>query len=136
MTLITFQRTIKKVHFTIIFSDFFYPLDIFSLFHRFFFNNTELKIFGHQWELNLGLCKRSATELGQPAGKQTLQSCIYTIKGYCYAIVSLSTNQLKKIVFFQRFFLLLFFLNLFIYFFWWRLNIFKILYCLIKPVNE
>ena len=38
--------------------------------------------------------KRSATELRQPPGEQTLQFCIYTVKGYCYATVSLSTDQL------------------------------------------
>ncbi len=41
--------------------------------------------------------KHSTTELQQPAGKQTLQFCIYTVKGYCYATVSPSTNQWKKI---------------------------------------
>ncbi len=48
--------------------------------------------------------KRSATELRQPAGKQTLQFCIYTVKGYCYATISLSTDQ-RKFSFFQRFLL-------------------------------
>ena len=37
--------------------------------------------------------KHSATELRQPAGKQTLQFCIYTVKGD--ATVSLSTDQRK-----------------------------------------
>ena len=35
----------------------------------------------------------SATELQQTAGKQTLQFCFYTVKGYCYATVSLLTDQ-------------------------------------------
>ncbi len=35
--------------------------------------------------------QRSAIELRQPPGKQALQFCIYT--GYCYATVSLSTDQ-------------------------------------------
>ncbi len=37
--------------------------------------------------------KRSVTELRQPPVEQTLQFCIYTVKGYCYATVSLSTDQ-------------------------------------------
>ncbi len=41
-------------HFIISFSAFFYSLDAFSLFQRFFLNNTELKIFGRHRELNPG----------------------------------------------------------------------------------
>ncbi len=37
----------------------------------------------------------SATELQQPTSNQTLQFSIHTIKGYCYATVSLSTDQWK-----------------------------------------
>ena len=32
-----------------------YKLDVFSLFHRLFLKNTELKIFGLHWESNTGL---------------------------------------------------------------------------------
>ena len=70
---------------------------------------TDLKIFGRHWESNPGgpACitnKHSATELLQPADKQTLQFCIYTVKGYCYATISLSTDQ-RKFSLFQRFLL-------------------------------
>ncbi len=37
---------------------------------------------------------------GQPAGKQTFQFYIYTVKGYCYTL-----NRPTKILFSQRFFL-------------------------------
>ncbi len=52
------------------------------------------------------MLKCSATELRQPAGKQTLQFCIYTIKGYCYATVSLSTDQRKFSFFKDPFYLM------------------------------
>ncbi len=46
-----------------------WPYYYWMYFHRlFFFNNTELKYFGHHLELN----NQPATELPQPAGKQTL----------------------------------------------------------------
>ncbi len=37
--------------------------------------------------------KCSAAELRQPASKKMLQFCIYTVKGYCYATVSLSADK-------------------------------------------
>ncbi len=37
-----------------------------------------------------------ATELQQPAGKQTHQFCIYTVKAYWYATVSLLTVRKKN----------------------------------------
>ena len=49
--------------------------------------------------------KRSSTELRQPAGKQTLQFCIYTVKGYCMLCYSLALNRPTKNLFVQRFFL-------------------------------
>ena len=52
--------------------------------------------------------KYSATELRLSAGKQTLQFHIYTVKQYCYGIISLSTDQWKlsfsKIIFICVFF--------------------------------
>ncbi len=45
--------------------------------------------------------KHSATELRQPAGEKNLQFCIYTVKGYCYATVSLSTDQ-NVIIIYQQ----------------------------------
>ncbi len=69
-------------------------LDAFSL-SQAFLSNTELKIFGRHWTCLTH--KRSTTELRQPAGKQTLQFCIYTVKGYCYATVLLSVG-LKQAV--------------------------------------
>ncbi len=47
--------------------------------------------------------QRSATELRQSADKLTLQFSICTVKRYCYATVSLSTDQRKFCIFFQRF---------------------------------
>ncbi len=44
----------------------------------------------------------SATELRQPASKQTPQFCIYAVKGYCYATVKLSTDQRKFSLFFSK----------------------------------
>ncbi len=50
--------------------------------------------------------KHYATESynNQLANKHS-NSCIYTVKGYCYATISLSTDQ-RKFSFFQRFFYL------------------------------
>ncbi len=39
------SRLLEKIYITFI-------LDVFSLFHRLFLNNTELKIFGRHWESN------------------------------------------------------------------------------------
>ncbi len=46
------KPSIYDYYFTISFSAFFYSLDVFSLFHRLFKNNTELKSFGRHRESN------------------------------------------------------------------------------------
>ncbi len=80
------------------FSAFFYSFGIAILsLSQFFFNNTEFKNIwsppGIEPRTACIAHKRSATELRQPAGEQTLQFCIYAVKGYCYATVSLSTDH-------------------------------------------
>ncbi len=80
--------------------------------------------------------KCSATELRQQAGKQTIRFCIYIVKGYCYATVSLSTDQ-RKFSFFKDFFL-------FVEFFYFTIfsipsdgdQIILILYCLKKACER
>ena len=91
----------KFYHFKISFSAFIYSLDVFSLFHRLFFliqyriKNMQLSP-GIEARTTYLTHKHFATELLQPAGKQILQFCIYTVQGYCYyATVSLSTDQWK-----------------------------------------
>ncbi len=79
-------------HFTISFSAFPYSLDVFSHFHRF------ITIQNLQYLVTTGVEPR--IELQQPAGREILQFCIYTVKGYCYAI----NRPILKILFFQRFF--------------------------------
>ncbi len=68
---------------------------MYSLIFTGFLNNIELTIFGCHQECNqsLVLHKRSATELRQPADKETHEFCLYTAKGYCSATVSLSTDK-------------------------------------------
>ncbi len=89
--------------FTISFSAFFYSLDVFSHCHRLFKQYKIKNIWSPLGIEPRTACithKRSATELWQPASKQTLQFCIYPAKGYCYATVSLSTDQ-RKFSFFK-----------------------------------
>ncbi len=53
------------INFTISFSAFFYSLDVFSLFHRLFLNNTELKIFGQQYKYRIGVFVRWVVVVAQ-----------------------------------------------------------------------
>ncbi len=84
--------------------------DVFYLFQS-FLNNTKLKIFGRHGESKPG---PSAKELQQPDSKQTLQFCIYTVKGYWYATVSLSTDQQNLSLFKDSYYSLKFFTPLII----------------------
>ncbi len=80
----------------------------------------------------------AATELRQPFGEQTLQFCIYTVKGYCYATVSLSTDQRNFSFFKDSYYLLNFSPHLIYYFtisfstFFYSLDVFSLFHRLFK----
>ncbi len=75
--------------FTISFSAFFYSLDVFSHCHRLFKQYKIKCIWSPRGIEPRTACithKRSATELRQPASKQTLQFCIYPAKSHSQQI--------------------------------------------------
>ncbi len=81
---------------------------MYSLFHRLLIKQYRIKNIwsppGIEPRTACIAHKHSPTELQQPASKQTLQFCVYTVELLCYTTVSLSTDQ-WKFFFFQRFLL-------------------------------
>ncbi len=78
--------------------------------------------------------KRCATKIRQPPGEQTLQFCIYTVKEYCYATVSLSTDERNFSFFKDSYYSLYFFPHLIYHFtisfsaFFYSLDVFSLFY--------
>ncbi len=72
-----------------------YSLSFTGFFKQYRINNNYWLPPGIEPRITCITHKRSATELRQPADKQTLDFCIHNIKGYCYATVSFSTDQQK-----------------------------------------
>ncbi len=122
-----------NVQFLILFLGLFYSLDLFSLFHRLFIKQYRIKNIwsppGIEPRTACIAHKHSPTELWQPASKQTLQFCVYTVELLCY---SLTLNRPMKILFFQRFLLFIDFFyssnlslhNFFFFFFFFNFNVF------------